>query len=171
MKPYQTRHTTNKFCPFCGKENRLINNYCDECGYKIPEVSCSTTRDIQPQSDQNFQSQKIIPSSIVEHKKHAKIVITQKKSYGKALVLTCLFGPIGLFYSSVIGGFVMTFIPIVLFIIGLTEYGLFIGLVTVLFLPFLLLWFILHWVVCLIWTVLAVSIYNKNVLVAQYYER
>jgi hypothetical protein len=43
-------------------------------------------------------------------------VVKSTKSVGIGILLTLLLGPIGLFYSTVWGGIIMTFGPIVLFI-------------------------------------------------------
>lgn len=42
------------------------------------------------------------------------IITKSPKSTGIAILLTLLFGPIGLFYSTVLGGFIMTLLPVAL---------------------------------------------------------
>ena len=42
------------------------------------------------------------------------IVIVNKKSTGTAILLAFLFGPLGLFYASVVGGLVMIVVAIIL---------------------------------------------------------
>jgi hypothetical protein len=64
------------------------------------------------------------------------------KSVGAALLLTFLFGPVGLFYASVVGGFVMIVVTI---IIGIATLGL--GLPVA-------------WCGCMIWGAVAAS--NKH---------
>ena len=72
------------------------------------------------------------------------IVVESKKSMGIAMILTFLFGPLGLLYSTVKGGIIM-FVLSVLAIVLTAGIGL---LVT--------------WPICLVWTYTAVKKYNKN---------
>ena len=78
------------------------------------------------------------------------VVITRSpKSMGVGLVLTFLFGSVGLSYSSIIGGVIMLLIeiPVAIFTFG-------IGL-------------IFTHLICLIWSAIAVSIYNKKLMSGQ----
>ena len=47
------------------------------------------------------------------------IVVKQTKSIGIAILLTLLFGPLGLFYASVTAGLIMTFTPVLFYILFL----------------------------------------------------
>lgn len=77
----------------------------------------------------------------------ANVVITRStKSQGIGLILTFLFGSLGLFYASVIGGIIMLIVEVV---VAIVTFG--IGLI------------VTH-IVCLIWSMIAVSNYNKNLL-------
>ena len=67
------------------------------------------------------------------------------KSVGASLVLTFFFGPLGMFYSTVVGAVVMLVLYLV---IGLLTLGL--GLI------------VLH-PIAMIWSAVAVSNYNKKV--------
>lgn len=69
----------------------------------------------------------------------------EEKSLFRALLLTLLFGPIGLFYASVIGGVLMTALAIGL---GAATYGL--GALAV-------------WPLCWIWAIGAASAHNSRV--------
>lgn len=79
--------------------------------------------------------------------KNVNVVITYSpKSLGIALLLTFIFGPIGMFYATVWGGFIMLLINLV---IGIPTFGL--GL-------------IFTWPIQLIWVTLAVRSYNKKLM-------
>jgi len=73
------------------------------------------------------------------------IIMGKPKSVAVAFVLTFLFGPLGLLYSSVIGGIVMILL------------GGFVGFIT---LGFGLLFV---WPVCIIWAVVAANMTNKKI--------
>lgn len=80
-----------------------------------------------------------------------RIVISKStKSMGISLVLTALFGPIGMFYSTVLGAIIMM---LVYLIVGFITLG--IGL---LFLQ----------PICMIWGAFAVKQYNKKLLKEAY---
>lgn len=51
---------------------------------------------------------------------HTPSVVMTTKSPGIAILLTVLFGPIGMFYSTILGAIVMTILSI---IIGLVTFG------------------------------------------------
>ena len=72
------------------------------------------------------------------------VVVNTGKSVGASLVLTFLFGPLGMFYSTVIGAIIMLILYI---IVGIVTVG--IGLI------------ILH-PISMIWGAIAVSNHNKK---------
>jgi hypothetical protein len=83
------------------------------------------------------------------------------KSVGVAILLTFLFGPIGLFYASVSGGLIMTFTPIFLFIlslVGLVQKNLFLLVWSG---GFLIIYAVTFWLINIIWAVLSVIHYNE----------
>lgn len=99
-----------------------------------------------------------------------QFVLTKSyKSTGIAILLTLIFGPMGLFYASVIGGLTMTFfVPIALVIVNLIgasqgknifEVTMTLSIVIVLF----------YWVICIIWAANAVNEYNNRI--AEDYRR
>jgi len=79
-----------------------------------------------------------------------KIVVVQgaSKSTAVAVVLSLLFGPLGMFYSTAMGGIVMLVISIV---VGIFTLGF--GL-------------LITWPICIIWAALAADKYNKKALAA-----
>jgi hypothetical protein len=70
------------------------------------------------------------------------------KSVGVAFLLTFFFGPLGLFYSTVVGGVVMLGVELFLVILGFVTLGA----------GWLLFW--VAWVVCIVWGCVAAS--NTN---------
>ncbi len=77
----------------------------------------------------------------------ASVIVTRSpKSQGIGLILTLLFGPLGLFYGSIIGGIIMSIIsiPVAIFTMG-------IGLLAVI--P-----------ICCVWSLIAVGAHNKSLL-------
>ncbi len=77
----------------------------------------------------------------------ANVVITRSpKSQGIGIVLTLMFGSLGLFYSSIIGAIIMIAVEI-----ATAIFTLGIGLI------------VTH-IICVIWSMIAVSSYNKKLL-------
>lgn len=72
------------------------------------------------------------------------IIVKAEKSMGITLLLTFLFGPLGMLYSTVTGAIVMIIVNVIVAIITL-GFGLFIT-----------------WPVCIIWGAVATNKYNKN---------
>lgn len=82
-----------------------------------------------------------------EEPKHA--VVTKTKSMGIAILLTVLFGPLGMLYSTILGAIIMIIVSVVVAILTLG-----IGL-------------IVTWPICIIWAAAATSSYNKKLLAGQ----
>jgi hypothetical protein len=79
------------------------------------------------------------------------IIVAPQKSVGLSLVLTFLFGPLGMFYSTVGGALAMLVIS---FIVAIITFG--IGLM-------------ITWPVCMIWGAVAASQYNQRMIVGPRY--
>lgn len=90
------------------------------------------------------------------------VAVKSPKSVGLGILLALLFGPIGLFYSSVSGGLIMTFGPIILLVMlffGIfTDNPLLFGVSIILILGFAFTW----WLICMIWAVIGVNRYNRE---------
>lgn len=71
-------------------------------------------------------------------------VVTPTKSMGIGILVTVLFGPLGMLYATIPGAIVMI---IVSAIVGFLTVG--IGL-------------LVTWPICVIWTAIAISNYNKK---------
>jgi hypothetical protein len=72
------------------------------------------------------------------------IVVGKPKSVAVAIILTFLFGPLGLLYASVVGGIIMIVAGAIL---GIFTLGL--GLIPV-------------WIICIIWAAVAANLANKK---------
>jgi len=90
------------------------------------------------------------------------IVTKSPKSFGIAILLTLLFGPIGLFYASVWGGLIMTFTPMFLLLIlisgALQNNPDLTDGYTVLIIIFV----ITYWLTNIIWSIIGVKNYNEK---------
>jgi hypothetical protein len=75
-----------------------------------------------------------------------RIVVTPTKSMGIAILLTFLFGPLGMLYSTIPGALIMIVLSL---IVALLTVGL--GL-------------FLIWPICIVWGAIATSSYNKKLL-------
>jgi hypothetical protein len=96
------------------------------------------------------------------------VVVKSTKSVGVAILLVIVMGPIGLFYSTVLGGAIMTFaIPVigVLYMLS-TKENIAISLGSFFLIygaNFLFMYFIMA-IPNIIWAVLAVNAYNKRLI-------
>ncbi len=68
------------------------------------------------------------------------------KNVGVAFMLAFFFGPLGLLYSTILGGIVMLIVSVVVALITL-GFGL-----------------IVTWPICIIWAIIAVNIHNKKIV-------
>jgi hypothetical protein len=88
-----------------------------------------------------------------------RIVIKNTKSHGIAILLLIVLGPIGLFYSSILGGIVMTLIiPVIigyLFLSGTIPTSIF-GI-------FIIIAAIIYYIVLFTWSVISINKYNNRV--------
>lgn len=74
------------------------------------------------------------------------VVLAPTKSVGIAIILTILLGPFGMFYSTILGGIIMTLISAIVFFF---TFG-----IGVMFL----------WPIYIVWAALAAYYYNKRLL-------
>jgi hypothetical protein len=72
------------------------------------------------------------------------VIVKAQKSVGISILLTVLFGPLGMLYSTIVGGIVMLVISLIvaIFTVG---FGL-----------------IITWPICVIWGAVAVNNANKK---------
>jgi hypothetical protein len=90
-------------------------------------------------------------------------VTKSPKSVGIAILLTFLFGPIGLFYASVTGGLIMTFTPIALALLAIA--GIFQNNALLLgwSISLLIICASTFWLINIIWAVISVMNYNEEI--------
>jgi hypothetical protein len=74
------------------------------------------------------------------------VVTIPTKSMGTSLLLTFLFGPIGMIYSTISGALIML---VLLLLISIYAFGI---------------WLLIIWPIQLIWAAIAVNSYNKRVM-------
>lgn len=74
------------------------------------------------------------------------IVVTSTKSVGISILLTVLFGPLGMLYSTIVGSIVMIILSIIV-----AAFTLGFGLV-------------ITWPICIVWGAVAAGSYNKKLL-------
>jgi hypothetical protein len=74
-----------------------------------------------------------------------QVVVYPQKSMGVTIILTILFGPLGMFYSTIVGGVVMLIVSLLVAIFTLGV-GLFIT-----------------WPICIIWAAVATNSHNKKI--------
>lgn len=105
------------------------------------------------------------------------IVVKTTKSEGLAVLLVFLFGPIGLFYSTIRGAIIMTFVVpfvafllVLLYVYGISQtngenghYVVYAGSLLVTIILFL----ISYWVICVVWAYNAVKNYNEEIFYEQ----
>ena len=85
----------------------------------------------------------------MQNQEPQQVVVTPTKSTGLAILLTVLFGPLGMFYSTIWGAIIMIPISAVVGILTV-GFGLFVT-----------------WPICVIWAAVATSSYNKKLLSGQ----
>ena len=105
-------------CIKCKKSYDYGKKYCTNCGAKL------------------IESEDILENQI-------EISVAQK-NIKLAIVLTILFGPFGLFYATIPGGFIMTIVTFVLLRFG--------GL-------------LITWPFCILWAYFAIKNYNKKTII------
>lgn len=86
----------------------------------------------------------------MEEQNVQKVVAVSTKSTGIALLLTFLFGSIGMLYSTILGAVVMFVIEIA---VGIITFGL--GLI------------VTH-LICMVWSVVAVKKYNAKLFSGEF---
>lgn len=93
----------------------------------------------------------------VDNERVQIVTVAKRKSLAVALILTLLFGPLGLFYSSVLGALIMIVIGATILAVFPPEVqgSLFFG----------------GWVICVIWSLIAVVNHNSKLPEEQVIKR
>ena len=77
------------------------------------------------------------------------VIVAPIKSVGISILLTVLFGPLGMLYSTIQGGIIMVILSL---IVGFLTFGF--GLIVI-------------WPISIIWGAVSVNSYNKKLLEGQ----
>jgi hypothetical protein len=98
------------------------------------------------QAPQYPYAQPIQQVNVVMSNNAAPVVVVSQKSVGVSLLLTFLFGPLGMFYSTVSGALIMLVVSVMLALItaGLSVF--------------------ITWPICMIWGAVAASSHNKAIV-------
>ncbi|WP_298128425.1 hypothetical protein [Ferrovum sp.] len=80
------------------------------------------------------------------------IVHQEPKNLAVAVILTLIFGPLGMLYATISGGLIMGAVNLLILVISFLTFG--IGSV----------FFLITWPVCVIWTIISVNTQNKKAL-------
>ena len=75
-----------------------------------------------------------------------------KKSLAIGVLLTIFFGPLGLFYASIIGGLIMLVIAVLFLLFGIFTFGLGFFLEPIIVHP-----------ICVIWAIISINRHNKQI--------
>ncbi|MGY5764092.1 hypothetical protein ACXET9_02680 [Brachybacterium sp. DNPG3] len=86
------------------------------------------------------------------------VMLAPEKSVATAFVLTFFFGPLGMLYSTVVGGLVMLGIDLVVSVVGWILTAISLGLGLFLLIPA----YIVIAIVCLVWSCMAASAHNER---------
>ena len=166
-----------KFCSQCGTELEPEALFCSSCGAKqanggaakgttapvvaalkperapqpqpvAPNVAVQMQQPMYSQPPQGYSMQQGYPQQ--QGYQQPQMIITQSpKSMGLALILTFLFGPLGLLYASVKAGVILICIAIV---VGFLTLGL--GAIVI-------------WPISMVWAYMEVDKYNKALMNGQ----
>ena len=140
-RPMQTAPSSGPECPMCSAPvthpaartgGRV---WCERCGGQLVYGTDGALVRAVPRGNAHVPA----PPAAVP-----VVVVSERKSVGLAVLLTLLFGPLGMAYSTVGGAFIMFFIT--LFVAGVTM-G--VGL-------------ILTWPICVLWAAHAASEHNRR---------
>jgi hypothetical protein len=144
---------TNAFCTDCGTKLEIASKFCGSCGAAVLQSDhVSALTRVPPPQEQHVASplQVPVPQAPQQTSIHNTVVmVAPTKSVGVALLLTILFGPLGLFYATVTGGVVMLLVS---FIVGLVTLGF--GL-------------LITWPICVVWSAIAANSHNAALLASQ----
>jgi len=129
-------------CKRCGTDNDLDARFCMNCGFPL---NVEAKNEISPPVQRQQKSAEGVQ----------KVIVTPTKSVGLSMILTILFGPLGMFYSTIWGGIVMGIVHLFILVFAIFTFGL--GYIL----------FFFTWPICVLWGALAASSYNKKLLAGE----
>jgi hypothetical protein len=151
-----------KRCPKCNELLDKDATFCTECGTnvkdvvpeEVPETQTGTpTQTGAPtQTGTPTQTEAPVTNPKPAPVKPQVIVVQSLKSMGLGLLLTLIFGPLGMLYSSIIGAVIMFVVSAV---VGFLTLGL--GLIVI-------------WPICLGWTYAAIKKHNNNLMSGKFQD-
>lgn len=146
-----------RFCAECGSKIEDNERFCGECGTPVadekkpdPEQNQNNRKEENEQHQQQWQRTQQQQQQKWQQQGPQVIIAQSPKSLGLGLMLTALFGGLGMFYSSITGGIIMSIVEGITFLIAVCTFGF--GLI--LFIP-------VH-IVAMVWTAIAINKYNQN---------
>lgn len=136
----------------------LIN--CPECGIEVSDKAEKCPKCAFPINSLN--------SKVEISNQQLTIAMINKKSKGVGLLLTLLFGPIGMLYSTVNGAITMLIIGIAIIVASFALFGVSFSTddFSLLFkgYPLLFLGSIVYWIMCLVMTVNSIDKHNAKII-------
>ena len=133
-----------KRCPKCNELLDKDATFCTECGTNV--------KDVVPEEVPETQTEAPVTNQKPAPVKPQVIVVQSLKSMGLGLLLTLIFGPLGMLYSSIIGAVIMFVVSAV---VGFLTLGL--GLIVI-------------WPICLGWTYAAIKKHNNNLMSGKFQD-
>ncbi|WP_216629121.1 hypothetical protein [Sphingobacterium lumbrici] len=83
--------------------------------------------------------------------------VYRSKSVGGAIILAALFGPLGMFYSTINGALIMIILPVLLIMGTISTLDSDDALLRILLTSSTVIFFIFYWFICIIWAAIAAS--------------
>jgi len=118
-----------------------MDAYCDfSKDIPLEKIPANARSIMCPKCKNRFDFSDVLPD------KNQVTIVTLTKSMGISIILTILFGPLGMFYSTIGGAIVMIFVSL---IVALFTLG--VGL-------------LITWPICIIWGAVSVNSYNQKLL-------
>jgi hypothetical protein len=198
--PYASGPTQplERFCPHCGTANAPGMNFCSQCGKPLNEARASAIAPGAYSPQQPAQAQPYYPPSPpappqaapyyppqpayaipppvaqtpypAYEQPRGPIATQGRKSLTMGFLLAFLFGPLGLFYSTVLGGIIMILVAAVavglFFLLVVNRMDSYVPLatdsgITWITLLALGMWLALE-LTCIIWAIVAVNSHNSK---------
>lgn len=142
-------------CPACTTELPYGARFCVNCGTCINQTGLAPTSFVSAPNSSTSRPPPLTPymaphSTPIERVMPPMVITMPTKNIGIAILLTVLFGPLGMFYSTIGGAITMCVVsPFLIF--GTLGIGA-----------------LIIWPICVIWAAVAADSYNKQLLYGRY---